>query len=88
MALGASASDLLRLVMAQGIRLTMAGTIIGAGAALLSTRLMGDLLYNVSPRDPSVFLSVVVVMVVAGVGAALVPGWRAVRTDPVRVLRG
>jgi predicted permease len=87
MALGARASDLLRLVMAQGIRLTIAGTVIGAGAAWLLTRLMGDLLYNVSPRDPGVFLSAMVLMIIAGVAASLIPGWRAVRTDPVRVLR-
>jgi predicted permease len=87
MALGARASDLLRLVIAQGIRLTVAGTIIGVGAAWLSTRLMGDLLYNVSPRDPGVFLAALAIMVVAGVGASLMPGWRAVRTDPVRALR-
>jgi predicted permease len=87
MALGAGASDLMRLVVTQGIRLTIGGTIIGAAAALLSTRLMGDLLYNVSPRDPGVFLSASAIMVIAGVAASLMPGWKAVRTDPVRVLR-
>jgi ABC-type lipoprotein release transport system permease subunit len=48
---------------------------------------MGDLLYNVSPRDPGVFLSASAIMVIAGVAASLMPGWKAVRTDPVRVLR-
>jgi putative ABC transport system permease protein len=67
--------------------LTLAGTIIGVAAAWLSTRLMGDLLYNVSPRDPSVFLSALAIMILAGVGASLMPGWKAVRTDPVRALR-
>ncbi len=87
MALGAGASDLLQLVIAQGIRLTVVGAIIGAGVAWLSTRLMGDLLYRVSPRDPLVFLSALVVMLVAGLAASMVPGWRAVRTNPVSILR-
>jgi putative ABC transport system permease protein len=87
MALGANGSDLLRLVIAQGIRLTMAGTMIGVGAAWLSTRLMGDLLYKVSPRDPSVFLSALVIMMIAGAAASLMPAWKALRTDPVRALR-
>lgn len=87
MALGAQASDLLQLVIAQGVRLTVGGMSIGAGAAWLSTRLLGDLLYKVSPHDPSVFLSALVIMVIAGVAASLLPSWRAVRTDPVRALR-
>lgn len=87
MALGANGSDLLRLVIAQGIRLTIAGTMIGVGAAWLSTRLMGDLLYKVSPRDPSVFLSALVIMMIAGAAASLMPAWKALRTDPVRALR-
>jgi len=87
MALGARASDLLRLVISHGVRLTVGGAIIGAGAAWLSIRLMGDLLYQVSPRDPSVFFSASVIMLLAGVAASLMPSWRAVRTDPVRALR-
>ena len=55
MALGAGANDLLRLVMSRGLALTAGGIVIGAIAALTLTRLMGNLLYKVSPRDPLAF---------------------------------
>jgi putative ABC transport system permease protein len=87
-ALGAQAADLLRLVVLHGTRLTAIGMGLGAIAALLLTRLMGDLLYKVSPRDPMVFGSALVVMAIATVAACLAPAWRAIRTDPVRALRG
>ena len=87
MALGAQASDLLRLVMTHGFRLTAAGTALGALVALGSTRLLGDLLYKVSPRDPVVFGSALAVMAIAALAACLAPAWHATRTDPVRALR-
>jgi ABC-type antimicrobial peptide transport system permease subunit len=87
MALGAQASDLLRLVLAQGLGLTAAGTAIGAAVALGSTRLLGDLLYQVNPRDPAVFGSALVVIAIAALAACLAPAWRAMRIDPVRALR-
>ena len=59
----------------------------GAAAALGSTRLLGNLLYRVSPRDPTVFGSAFLVMAVASLAACLVPAWRAARTDPLRALR-
>src|SRR6059036_1931698 len=55
MALGADASDLLRLVMSRGLVLTAGGVLLGTAAALALTRLLGNLLYNVSPRDPLAF---------------------------------
>jgi ABC-type antimicrobial peptide transport system permease subunit len=87
MALGAKASDLLRLVLSHGVALTAAGIILGAGAALALTRLMGDLLYKVSPRDPAAFGLAFLVMVIASLAACFLPAWRATRTDPVRALR-
>jgi ABC-type antimicrobial peptide transport system permease subunit len=88
MALGAGASRLLRIVMAEGLGLTLAGMFVGAAVALGLTRLMGDLLYKVSPRDPESFASAFVVMAIAATAACFVPAWRAMRTDPVRALRG
>jgi ABC-type antimicrobial peptide transport system permease subunit len=88
MALGASASDLLRIVMSHGLGLTFAGIAAGAGIALALTRLMGDLLYKVSPRDPGSFGWAFLVMTFASLAACLIPGVRATRTDPVRALRG
>jgi hypothetical protein len=87
-ALGAGASDLLRLVMTKGLALTAAGVVLGAAAALELTRLMGYLLYNVSPRDPLAFVSAVVIIMLASLAACLGPAWRAARTDPIRALRG
>jgi len=88
MALGASASDLLRLVMSRGIALTAGGVALGLAAALELTRLLGYLLYKVNPRDPRAFGSAVVIIAVAALVACLVPAWRATRTDPLQALRG
>ena len=87
MALGAGSTNLLRLVMTRGLRLTAAGVAFGVVAALALTRLLGKLLYNVSPHDPLLFGSALTVMTVAAMSACLLPAWRAARTDPARVLR-
>ena len=87
MALGAGASNLLRLVLSRGLALTGAGVMLGAAAALLLTHLLGNLLYKVSPRDPVVFGCAFAVMALVSVAACLLPAWRAARTDPMRALR-
>ena len=87
MALGATASGLLRIVMSRGLALTLTGVALGAFAALGLTRLMGDLLYNVSAYDPGAFGLAFVVMTLAAAGACFVPAWRAARIDPLRALR-
>jgi predicted permease len=87
MALGAGPGDLLRLVISRGLRLTAGGVFLGAAAGLALTRLLGTLLYNVSPRDPRAFGAALAVMILTTVAACLFPGWRATRTDPARVLR-
>ena len=60
---------------------------LGAAAALGLTRLLGNLLYKVSPRDPLAFGSAFVVMTIASLAACFLPAWRATRTDPARALR-
>ena len=87
MALGAGAANLLRLVISRGLRLTAGGVLFGVVAALALTRLLGKLLYNVSPHDPWVFGSALAVMTVTAISACLLPAWRAARTGPARVLR-
>ena len=87
MALGADASNLLRLVMSRGLVLTAGGVLLGAAVALALTRLLGNLLYKVSPRDPLAFGSALAVMTIASLAACFLPAWRATRTDPARVLR-
>jgi predicted permease len=88
MALGARASDLLGLVLAKGLALTAGGLVLGSIAALQTTRLLGYLLYKVSPHDPIAFGSAFGVIVIAALVACLVPAWRATRADPLAALRG
>jgi predicted permease len=87
MALGAGAAALLRQVMSRGLILTATGVLLGTAASLGSTRLMGNLLFKVSPRDPLAFGFACVVMLVASLAACFLPAWRATRTDPARALR-
>src|SRR5262245_18276746 len=87
MALGANARDLLRLVVSRGLQLTAAGIVFGGIAALILTRLMGNLLYKVSPHDPLAFGSALVVIAIASLTACFLPAWRATRIDPVQALR-
>lgn len=87
MALGAGTSNVMRLVVSRGLLLTTTGIIIGVVLALLLTRLLGNLLYQVSPRDPLAFAAAFAVMTLASFAACLLPAWRATRTDPMRALR-
>ncbi len=87
MALGAGAADLLRLVMSRGLILLAGGVVLGAVVALLLTRLMGSLLYQVSPRDPLAFGSAFVILTLVALAACFLPAWRATRIDPVQALR-
>jgi putative ABC transport system permease protein len=87
MALGAGASNLLRLVLSRGLALTAGGVALGAAVALGLTRLLGNLLFQVSPRDPLAFGSALLMMTIAALAACFLPAWRATRTDPARALR-
>ncbi len=87
MALGAGASNLLRLVMSKGLMLMAGGVALGAITALAITRLLGNMLYKVSPRDPLVFGAAFLVMTIVSLAACFLPAWRAANTDPARVLR-
>lgn len=87
MALGAGAANLLRLVISRGLKLTALGVVSGIVTGLALTRLLGKLLYDVSPHDPLAFGSALAVMTITAVAACILPAWRATRTDPARVLR-
>ncbi|HUC54039.1 MAG TPA: ABC transporter permease [Candidatus Cybelea sp.] len=87
MALGAGAGNLLRLVLSRGLALTTGGMLLGMTVALGWARLLGNLLYKVSPRDPLAFGSALLIMTMAALAACLLPAWRAMRTDPARALR-
>jgi predicted permease len=87
MAVGARPIDLFRLVVSRGLVLTAGGVFLGAAAALGLTRLIGDLLYKVNPRDPWAFGAAFLVMTIVSLAACFLPAWRATRIDPVRALR-
>jgi ABC-type antimicrobial peptide transport system permease subunit len=87
-ALGATTSDLMRLVVSKGLVLTTIGVAVGGLAALQLTRLLGYLLYKVNPRDPLAFAAAIAVVIGTSLAACVVPAWRATRTDPIQALRG
>lgn len=87
MALGATPSQLIRLVISSGLRLAVIGIGFGVAVALGTTPLLGTLLFRTGARDPIVFFGVVGIMILASVTACWFPGWRASRLDPVRALR-
>jgi predicted permease len=87
MALGARASDVLRMVVAQGVGLALVGAGIGIAAALAFTRLLAKLLYGVNPADPLTIAAVSVGVVAVVALASYVPARRAARVDPAVALR-
>jgi ABC-type antimicrobial peptide transport system permease subunit len=86
-ALGAQASDVLRLVVQQGVQFTAAGLVVGLLAAAAAARLMEALLFKTKAYDPFVFSVVVLVLGVIALLAALAPARRATKADPVSALR-
>ena len=87
MALGASRGSVLGLVMGQGLKLTLAGLVIGLAGALALTRLMRTLLFNVRPTDPVTLASVAAFIAVVALAACFLPARRETLVDPMRVLR-
>lgn len=87
MALGATSGDVLRLVSGQGLRLISIGLVAGVISALLLTRLMAALLFEVSPSDPPTYFALTTVLAVVGVLACLLPARRATLVDPMVALR-
>jgi putative ABC transport system permease protein len=86
-ALGASRSNVLALVVGQGMALTMAGIAVGLGGAVAAGRAIETLLFGVTPLDPVTYAGVVVTLVVVALISSSVPGWRAVRVNPATALR-
>jgi len=87
MALGADGARLLRMVIGRGLRLTAGGILVGAAVGFVLTRLLGNLLFSVSPHDPVAFGAALGIMTIITVAACLAPAWRATRVDPTQVLR-
>jgi putative ABC transport system permease protein len=86
-ALGASPSDVMRLVLGEGALLVGIGLVAGAALSLAGARFLNGLLFGVSARDPLVFLAVSALVTIAALSACLIPGRRALRVDPLIALR-
>jgi len=86
-ALGAQAADIGRLIVGEGARMTVVGVVLGLGGALALTRLLGKLLYGVTPTDPVTFSIVPLVLTAVAVAACAVPARRATKVDPMLALR-
>jgi putative ABC transport system permease protein len=86
-ALGADRGRVQRLVVGEGVALTSLGTIIGLSGALLATRVLRSLLFDLTPSDPITYVTIVVVLGAAASVASWIPARRASRVDPVVALR-
>lgn len=87
MALGAGRTDILRVVLRQGLLLALSGTAVGLAASLGLTRLLQSQLYRVSATDPSIFAGCAVVFAAVAALASYLPARRAMRVDPMAALR-
>jgi putative ABC transport system permease protein len=86
-ALGATPADLIRMVLQQGLLLTLTASAIGLAAAMALTRFMAALLFNVAPTDAFTFAIVGGVLALVAMSASLIPGIRAMKINPVTALR-
>jgi putative ABC transport system permease protein len=87
MALGAQVRDVLRLVLKNGLGLSLLGAVIGLAGALAITRVMSSLLFGVAPTDFSIFSIVTLLLIGVALAACLVPALRATKVDPLVALR-
>ena len=87
MALGARPWDLTRMILGQGVKLSIVGSAIGLLCAAAFARLLGNLLYGVSGADPLTFAGVAVLALATATAACYVPARRATGADPMRMLR-
>jgi putative ABC transport system permease protein len=87
MALGAQSKDVLKLIIGQGIRLSLAGLLLGLGGALSLTRVMKTLLFGISATDPLTFAVIALLLMAVALLACWIPARRATRVDPLVTLR-
>jgi predicted permease len=87
MAMGASPADVLRLVLRQGLSMVAIGAVIGTAVAVTAARIVSAILYRVSPADPLALIEAALAVAVVTFLAIQLPARRAIRTDPMAVLR-
>lgn len=87
MALGAQRSDVLKLIIGQGLTMVVIGLVLGLGVAWGLTRVLSSLLFNVSTTDPMIFVFVPLLLSVTALAACLAPASRAAKIDPIVALR-
>jgi len=86
-ALGATTRDVRRLIVGQGLKLVLSGLVVGVVSALALKRVIGKLLFGVSPTDPMTFLAIAVLMIAVALLACWIPARRATKVDPLLALR-
>ncbi|MDT7603652.1 MAG: hypothetical protein QOF61_1649 [Acidobacteriota bacterium] len=87
LALGAQPRDILRMIVGQGMLLTLVGLVVGLGASLLLAQMMTKVLYNVTATDPATFASISIFLTLVALAANYFPARRATRVDPMQALR-
>jgi putative ABC transport system permease protein len=87
MALGAEAADIFRLIVRRAVKLALTGILAGAVIALMASRVMRSLLYDVAPNDPSTFIAICVILSAVALVASYIPARRAARVDPLVAIR-
>ena len=87
LALGARPSAVVRMVLVDGLRLTLIGVVLGVAGALATTRLLATLLVGVGPNDPTAFVGIAFILSLVALAACWVPARRAAAVDPLRALR-
>jgi ABC-type antimicrobial peptide transport system permease subunit len=86
-ALGASRSSVMRLVLAQGLGLTLVGLAVGLGGAIATARLLESVLFEVRPVDAGVYVAVALMLTLVAVAAGYLPARRASALDPAEMLK-
>jgi putative ABC transport system permease protein len=86
-AIGAQRSEVLRLMLSDGLRPASVGLLLGLGGGAAASQNISALLYGVQPLDASVFAAVAILLLTVAVVACLLPAWRASRLDPMQALR-
>ncbi len=87
MALGARREDILRLILRQGLRLTLIGMGLGLVASVFLTRVLSSMLFTVGPTDPQTFVAVALLLAGVALAACFIPARRAAKVDPMVALR-